>query len=160
MTTTLARTTEATSTLSRVLTFELGGEILAIRAETVREILEVPTVTRVPGAPEFHNGLINVRGAVVPLANLRIPFEMPVQACDQDTRVIVIEEIVDDSPEVVAILADKVTDVFEMELDNIHHPPSLGMQWRPEYIRGIGRKSERFVIIPDMSRIFSEYLHK
>lgn len=160
MTANISAAADAKPAASRVLTFDLGGEIFAIRAESVREILEVPPVTRVPGAPEFHNGLINVRGAVVPLANLRFPFEMPERACDEDTRVIVLEEMVDDSPEIIAILADKVTDVYELEMENIHHPPSIGMQWRPEFISGIGRKSERFVIVPDMSRIFRDYLTK
>jgi purine-binding chemotaxis protein CheW len=158
MTANISAVADAKLAVSRVLTFDLGGEIFAIRAESVREILEVPPVTRVPGAPEFHNGLINVRGAVVPLANLRFPFEMPDRACDEDTRVIVLEEMVDDSPEIIGIFADKVTDVYEMEMENIHQPPGIGMQWRPEFISGIGRKSGRFVIVPDMTRIFREYL--
>ena len=145
---------------SRVLTFDLGGEVFAIPASSVREILEVPSVTYVPGAPDFNNKLINVRGAVVPLANLRIPFGMADQTSDEDTRVIVIEEQIDEGSEIIGIMADKVTDVYEMNCVTIDVAPTIGSQWRPEFIHGIGRKSEKFVIIINMVRIIQEYMPK
>lgn len=144
--------------LTRVLSFDLGGEMFAIPADTVREILEVPPVTRVPGAPDFSNGLINVRGAVLPLADLRVPFAMAPRAHDEDTRVIVIEEQIGEQAESIGIVADRVTDVYEMDREAIDEAPPLGMRWRPEFIIGIGRKADRFVILPDMPRIFREYL--
>lgn len=140
----------------RVLLFDLDTETFAMPADCVREILEVPPVTQVPGAPEFTSGLINVRGAVVPLADLRIPFAMPASAADQDTRIIVIEDEIDGSREIIGILADRVSDVCELDDREVDAAPGYGMRWRPEFIRGIGRKAGAFVIIPDMQQIFRE----
>lgn len=147
---------DAAMLAQRVLLFGLDSETLAIPADCVREILEVPPITRVPGAPDFTNALVNVRGAVVPLADLRIPFAMPPCAADEDTRIIVIEEDFGGEREVIGILADRVSDVCLLDDHAIDTAPGFGMRWRPEFIRGIGRKAGSFVIIPDIQRIFRD----
>jgi len=143
----------------RMLTFDIGSEAFAIRADCVREILEVPHVTHVPGAPAFVNALINVRGTVAPLTDLRIAFALDSATHNEDTRVIVIEELIEDTRETIAILADKVNDVCELDGGQVEQPPVIGTRWRPELIEGIGRKGERFVIVPDIARIMGEYIH-
>ncbi len=138
----------------RALTLRLDDELFAIRAESVREILDLVAVTVVPNASPFAPGLINVRGRVVPLANLKVAFGMPEREPDQDTRVVVIETVIEDEPTIVGILADKVYDVTDIEPAAIEEAPRVGMRWRPDYVRGIGKRRGEFIIIPDMERIF------
>jgi len=148
---------ENTVTLpDRMLTFALGGEFFAIDAQCVREILEVPPITRVPGAPAFADGLVNVRGAIVPLADLAVVFGMALTAHAEDTRVIVIEAEIEGEAATIGILADKVLDVATMDGVPIDAPPPVGMKWRPEFIRGIAHHAGRFIILPDLARIFTD----
>lgn len=142
----------------RLLTFDLASEVFAISAESVQEILEVPQITRVPGASAFANGLVNVRGTVVPLADLRVPFGMEPRAHCEDTRVIVIEDEIAGDREMFAILADKVNDVADLDDTDLDEAPRIGSRWPPEYIVGIGRRADRFVIIPNIRRIFGDLL--
>ncbi|WP_423069378.1 chemotaxis protein CheW [Devosia sp. CN2-171] len=138
----------------RALTLRLDDELFAIKAESVREILDLVAVTEVPNASPFAAGLINVRGRVVPLTNLKVAFGMPRREPDQDTRIVVIETEIEDEPSVVGILADKVFDVTDIEPAAIEEAPRVGMRWRPDYVRGIGKRRGDFIIIPDMQRIF------
>lgn len=144
----------ATGGALKVLTLGLQGEIFAIEAGSVREILDVVPITEVPNARAFVGGLINVRGRVVPLADLRVMFGMDRPPPDADTRIVVIEIDLEGDPTIAAILADRVHDVTDIELAAIEEAPRVGMRWRTEYVRGIGRRGEDFVIIPDMGRIF------
>jgi purine-binding chemotaxis protein CheW len=138
----------------QVLTLGLQDEVFAIEAESVREILDVVPITRVPNARPFVGGLINVRGRVVPLADLRVMFGMDRPPPGPDTRIVVIEIDLDGEPTIAAILADKVHDVTDIEASTIEEAPKVGMRWRAEYVRGIGKRGEDFIIIPDMGRIF------
>jgi purine-binding chemotaxis protein CheW len=138
----------------RALTLRLDDELFAIRADSVREILDLVPVTEVPNAPPFASGLINVRGRVVPLANLKVAFGMAERPADNDTRVVVIETEIDEEPSIVGILADKVFEVTDIEPAAIEEAPRVGMRWRPDYVRGIGKRRGDFIIIPDMQRIF------
>ncbi|WCT78329.1 chemotaxis protein CheW [Novosphingobium humi] len=142
----------------RVLTFALDGEIFAIDAQAVREILEVPTITRVPGAPDFASGLINVRGAIVPLTDLAVAFGMARADHGEDTRVIVIEAEVEGEPTTIGLVADKVLDVAAMEGVAVEEAPPVGMRWRADFIRAIARPQGQFVILPDLELIFAESL--
>jgi purine-binding chemotaxis protein CheW len=142
----------------KALTFALQGEIFAIDAEGVREILDLVPITEVPSAPEFANGLINVRGRVVPLADLRVTFGMDRPEADADTRIVVIEIELGGEPAIVGILADKVHDVADIETAAIEEAPKVGMRWRSDYVRGIGKRNGDFIIIPDMGRIFENEL--
>jgi len=138
----------------RALTLRLDDEYFAIEAESVREILDLVPVTEVPNASPFAPGLINVRGRVVPLADLKVAFGMPQAKTDQDTRIVVIETEIDNEPTVVGILADKVYDVTDIEPSAIEEAPRVGMRWRSDYVRGIGKRNGNFIIIPDLHRIF------
>ncbi|MCK5933653.1 MAG: chemotaxis protein CheW [Fulvimarina manganoxydans] len=135
------------------LTIRLQDEMFALEATHVREILDPVPITRVPNAGEFVGGLINVRGSVVPLADLRVSFGMERPPADTDTRIVVMEIDLDGEPMVAGILADKVYDVTDITAASIEDAPKVGMRWPAEYVRGIGRRGEDFVIIPDMNRI-------
>ena len=138
----------------KALTIRLQDELFAVEAGSVREILDLVPITEVPNASPFVGGLINVRGRVVPLADLRVMFGMDRPEPDQDTRIVVMEVDIDGEPTVAGILADKVHDVTDIEAASIEEAPKVGMRWRPEFIRGIGKRNGGFIIIPDLGRIF------
>ncbi|ORE86515.1 chemotaxis protein CheW [Aurantimonas sp. 22II-16-19i] len=135
------------------LTIRLQDEMFALEATHVREILDPVPITRVPNAGDFVGGLINVRGNVVPLADLRVSFGMDRPPPDADTRIVVMEIDLDGEPLVAGILADKVYDVTDITAASIEDAPRVGMRWPAEFVRGIGRRDDDFVIIPDMNRI-------
>ncbi len=136
------------------LTIGLDREIFAIEATSVREIFDLVPICEVPNSPGFVRGLINVRGRVVPLADLRVVFGMNRKEPDADTRIVVLEVDIDAEPTIVAIVADRVNDVTDLETAAMEAPPAVGMRWRPEYVRSIARRGEGFIIIPDLGRIF------
>lgn len=138
-----------------VLTVDLEGETFALEASCVHEILDLVPVTEVPDARPFVNGLINVRGKVVPLADLRLKFGMEPAPPTIDTRIVVIEVEIDGEPTTVGVRADKVHEVTQLTRASLSDTPRLGMRWRPEFIRCIGRRQGDFVIVLDIGRIFS-----
>jgi len=138
-----------------VLTLDLQGEIFALDAACVREILDPPPITDVPGSRPFVRELINVRGKVVPVADLRIMFGMPFKPPTLDTRIVVIEIEIDGDPTIVGIRADKVYEVTEIAAAALEETPRIGMRWRPEFIRCIGKRGADFIIVVDIEAIFS-----
>jgi len=136
------------------LTLRLQDELFAIGAGSVREILDLVPITEVPNASPFVNGLINVRGRVVPLADLRVMFGMDRPEPDQDTRIVVMEIDVDGEPTIAGVLADKVHDVTDIEAASIEEAPKVGMRWHPAFIKGIGKRNGGFIIIPNLEKIF------
>ena len=147
-------TATSKKTVMRALTIRLQDEIFALEATSVREILDPVPITKVPNAPDFVSGLINVRGTVVPLADLRVVFGMERPPTDQDTRIVVIEFDLDGDPMVAGILADKVHEVTEIDAGSMETVPAVGMRWPPAFIRSIGKRDDGFIIIPDLQRIF------
>lgn len=146
--------TDTTIGAMKALTLRLQDELFAVEAGSVREILDLVPITEVPNASPFVGGLINVRGRVVPLADLRVIFGMDRPEPDQDTRIVVMEVDIDGEPTIAGILADKVHDVTDIEAASIEEAPKVGMRWRPEFIRGIAKHNGGFIIIPDLGRIF------
>lgn len=139
-----------------VVTMRLGGEVMAIPTDCLREILEPVPVTRVPRAGAFSNGLINVRGAVVPLADLRVAFGMGLCAATEDTRMVVLDVPVAGETVTVAIIADKVHDVSRFDPAGIEELPDVGHGWPAEFVRGIGKWQDDFVLLPDLETVFSQ----
>ena len=137
----------------QVLMVGLGNEIFAIETDMVREIIDPVPVTRVAGARSFLPALINVRGNVIPLADLRIRFGMARAAQTPDTRIVVVEVEIDGDPVTLGLLADKVYEVTEVSTKHAQQTPRLGSHWRPEFIRFITKWNDEFVIVPDMARI-------
>ncbi len=140
---------------TQYLTFKVGEEVFALDVIQVREVLDMSPITRVPRSPEFMRGVINVRGSVVPVVDLRLKFGLTKTESTVDTRIVVIEIGIDGEATVLGALADSVDEVIEMEPDRIEPPPRIGMRWRTEFIKGIGKHNEAFVIILDIDRVFS-----
>jgi purine-binding chemotaxis protein CheW len=145
-------------TISRdleVLTLGLDGEVFAVEADIVREILDMVPVTEVPNAPAFAGGLINVRGKVVPLVDLRVKFGMALKPATIDTRIVVIEVEVDAEPTIIGIVADRVFEVTGIAAASQEETPRIGMRWRSDFIRCIGKRAADFIIVLDIDRIIA-----
>jgi purine-binding chemotaxis protein CheW len=139
----------------QVVMVGLGEEKFALEAELVREIIDPVPVTPVAGARAFVPSVINVRGNVIPLADLRIRFGMPAAEASVDTRIVVVELKIDNEPVLVGLTADKVYEVTEIIRTDVQQTPRVGMHWRPEFIRFITKWREEFVIVPNMERILN-----
>ncbi|MBU1312595.1 MAG: chemotaxis protein CheW [Alphaproteobacteria bacterium] len=137
------------------LLFDLNGETLALDAKVVQEILDVMPETRVPGSPNFVSSVINFRGKVIPLADIRIAFGMDAGEASIDSRIIVIEVDVDGDPVLVGIKADKVHEVTSLSKAASEAPPSVGMRWRADYISCLVKREAEFIIIPNLQAIFT-----
>jgi purine-binding chemotaxis protein CheW len=139
----------------QVVMIGLGEEKFALDAGLVREIIDPVPVTKVAGARAFVPSVINVRGNVIPLADLRIRFGMPQLDDSADTRIVVIEIELDGEPVLVGVTADKVYEVTEISQTDVQQTPRVGMHWKPEFIRFIAKWREEFVIVPNMERILN-----
>jgi purine-binding chemotaxis protein CheW len=139
----------------KIVTLGLREEVFAVDAGLVREILDLVPITVVPNADRFVNGLINVRGKVVPLADLHVRFGMETPPPGIDTRIVVVEVELDGEQITVGLLADKVYEVSEVLIGSLRETPKLGMRWRPEFIQGIGRRGSEFMAIVDLPRLLS-----
>ncbi len=137
------------------ITFSLENEMFAVDVSQVREILDSTRITKIPQAPEFMCGVINVRGSVVPVVDMRLKFGMNSAESTANTRIIVLELQSDDETLILGALADSVKDVVELEKGQIEDPPRIGSRWKTEFIRGIGKHNDEFIIILDIDRIFS-----
>jgi purine-binding chemotaxis protein CheW len=137
------------------LTFQLGEEVFALDVSHVREILEFTTVTKVPRTPEFMRGVINLRGSVVPVLDMRLKFGLTQTQKTVDTCVIVVEVFFEDETTIIGALVDSVQEVFELEPDQIEPAPKIGTQLNTEFIKGMGKRDERFIILLDIDKVFS-----
>jgi len=142
---------------SQYLTFRLDQEMFAIDVFQVREVLDMDTITKVPQAPAFMRGVINVRGSVVPVVDMRIKFGLPQVETTIDTRIVVMEVNLDGDITVLGAIADSVNEVMELEPDQIEPPPKIGSRWRTEFIKGVGKRNQQFIILLDVDRLFSTH---
>jgi len=143
------------SDLAQYLTFKLEDEIFAIDVYQVREVLDMEKITKVPQSPDYMRGVINVRGSVVPIVDLRIKFGLPETQTTQDTRIVVMEIEIDDDIAVIGSIADSVNEVMELSSSQIEAPPKIGKRWRSEVIKGVGKRDDKFILILDVNLVFS-----
>ncbi len=141
---------------AQYITFKLGDESFAINVAHVREVLEISQITKVPTAPPYMRGVVNVRGKAIPVVDLRRKFGLPPVPDTVHTRIIVLELELDGETTVVGGVADSVHEVIELEPGQINPPPRIAMRWRTELINGMGRRGDEFLIILDINRVFSE----
>jgi len=137
------------------LSFKLAEEVFALDVAKVREILEFTSITKVPKTPEFMRGVINLRGGVVPVIDLRLNFGMTCTEQTVNTCIIVVEVILDGDVIVLGILADSVQEVVEMEPDYIEPAPHIGTRLNTEFIKGMGKVNNDFIMILDIDKVFS-----
>ena len=148
----------ASATISdtrQYLTFKLAEEVFALEVTNVREILEFIPITKVPRTPDFMTGVINLRGSVVPVTDMRLKFGMSETEKTVNTCIIVVEVNIDGEKALLGALVDSVQEVFELEAQQIEPPPRLGLGMKTEFIEGMGKRDNQFVIILDIDRVFS-----
>ena len=139
----------------QVLMLGLAGEMFALDARQVREILDPIPVTRVPGAQSYVSSVLNVRGKVIPLADLRVRFGMPPASITSDSRFIVLEIDLAGEPTTIGIVADKVYEVTDLDTSTLQKAPPIGMRWRPEFIAAIAKWKDEFIVLPNMAKILN-----
>ena len=131
--------------------FELGGETYSLNVTQVQSIIPMQEITTVPGAPSFVEGVVNLRGAVIPVVDLRSRFNLVLPANGRKP-VIIITELGDLQ---VGLIVDRVTNVTKIAEETIEPPSPLLVSIETAYLRGIGRFRERLVILLDLARVFS-----
>jgi purine-binding chemotaxis protein CheW len=137
------------------LTFKLGNEIFATDVAKVREVLDLTTITQIPRTPEFMAGVINLRGSVVPVVDLRLCFEMSKTESTRNTCIVVVEVLLDSESTIIGALTDSVEEVIDLEPEQIQPAPRIGTQIRTDFIKGMGKRDTQFIIILDIDRVFS-----
>lgn len=141
--------------MQQCLTFLLEDEIFSLDIAKVHEVLDYTLITRVPRMPEYLQGVINLRGRVVPVVDLRLLFGMPPTGVSVNTCIIIVEATVNSEPVVLGLLADAVQEVLELAPETIKPAPRIGTKLDSRFIKGMGRQGERFLIILDIDRVFS-----
>jgi purine-binding chemotaxis protein CheW len=142
--------------IRQYLTFQLGDEVFALDVSNVREILELTTVTKVPRTPEYMRGVINLRGSVVPVLDMRSKCGLGRTEKTVNTCIIVVEVSLEEEKMIMGALVDSVQEVFELEPGQIEPVPRIGTKLNTEFIKGMGKKDDRFMIILDIDKLFSQ----
>lgn len=138
------------------LTFILDGEQFGVDVRETREILDLPALTRIPQSPDYMLGVINLRGTIVPVVDLRRKFATAGGEERANSCVIVLEVTTAEGLSIIGVLADEVCEVIDLAAAEIQPAPRFGNRMRTEYIKGLGQHQERFVILLETARIFRE----
>ena len=140
---------------AQYITFKLGDELFAINVSQVREVLELSLITKVPSAPDYMRGVVNVRGKATPVVDLGLKFGLPTTPDTVNSRIVVMELELDGELTIVGGLADSVHEVVELEQSQINPPPRIAMRWRTELIQGMARRGDDFIIILNINPVFA-----
>jgi purine-binding chemotaxis protein CheW len=147
--------TTETMDITQYLTFKLADEVFALDITKVREVLDYTTITKVPRTSEFMRGVINLRGSVVPVVDLRLKFGMTKTEKTVNTCIIITEVSIDGEPMILGALADSVQEVVDLGPEQIEPAPKIGVKLDTEFITGMGKQHDKFIIILDIDKIFS-----
>jgi purine-binding chemotaxis protein CheW len=146
---------DAATSISQYLTFKLDQELFAVDICKVREVLELSTMTKVPRTPDFMRGVINLRGSVVPVVDVRLKLGLGMTDRTVDTCVVIAEIAVDGERTVLGALVDSVQEVIDLDANHLAPPPHLGSRVDASVIRGMGKRDDQFIMILDLDRVFT-----
>ncbi|OGI07488.1 MAG: chemotaxis protein CheW [Candidatus Margulisbacteria bacterium GWF2_35_9] len=141
--------------VTQYLTFMLEEEIFALDISQVREVLEYTKSTKVPRTPEYMIGVINLRGSVVPVVDMRNKFRLKPMTISVDTCIIILEISIEGEESVIGALVDSVREVIELEPNQMEPPPKIGSKLNTDYIKNMGKINGDFIIILDVDKVFS-----
>lgn len=144
-----------TTATTQYLTFGLGEEEFALEIARVREVLDYTTITKVPRMPDFLRGVINLRGNVVPVIDLRLKLGMSAVQKTKDTCIVIVEIRMDGEQMQLGSLTDSVQEVIDLDPGQIEPAPRIGTKLNTEFIKGMGKRNDRFLIILDIDRVLS-----
>ncbi len=136
----------------QLVTFSLGNEEFSVDILKVQEIIRLMELTRVPKAPEFIEGVINLRGKVIPVMDLRKRFSMPEAEDNSEARIIVVEL----HNATVGFRVDGVSEVLRLPADTVDPPPTMVCGIETEYIKGVGKLDDRLIILLDIDKVLTE----
>ena len=137
------------------LSFRLGDEIFAAGVAKVIEILEVPKITKVPKSPGYMRGVLNLRGSVLPVIDTRLKFGMSTTTDTVNTCIMVLNIQIDNDSFVLGALVDAVQEVFELSDDEIKPAPSIGSKYKSEFIEGMVKTNDQFIMMLNLDKVFS-----
>jgi len=137
------------------LTFQLGNETFAIGILSIREIIEFGALTEVPMTPPFVRGVINLRGAVVPVFDLAVRFGRAPQSTTRRTCIVIVDVTTETGVQEMGIVVDAVNEVIEIPPSEIEPPPEFGARVRSDFIKGMGKIAGKFVVLLDVNRVLS-----
>jgi purine-binding chemotaxis protein CheW len=140
---------------TQYLTFKLGDEVFALDIGKVREVLDFTSVTKVPQTPDYMSGVINLRGNVVPVVDMRLKFDLSQTEKTVNTCVIITEIEVDGENTIIGAMADSVQEVLDLEPVQIEPPPRIGAKLNTDFIMGMGKHNDQFIIILNIDKVFS-----
>jgi purine-binding chemotaxis protein CheW len=136
----------------QLVTFHIGEEEFAVDILNVQEINRMVEVTKVPGSPEFVEGIINLRGKVIPIIDLRKRFGIHSRVTDKSTRIIVVEL----SKKVIGFIVDSVSEVLRINSSICEPPPNIVSNINTEYITAVGKLEDRLLILLDLEKVLSQ----
>ena len=145
---------ETEAATNQFLTFSLDQEIYAMDIDSVKEVLELTRITKVPRTPESMRGVINLRGHAVPVFDLRKKFHLPMGDDTVDTCIIILDVEQENDSLTIGALVDSVSEVIEIRPDSIEPVPTMGLSLDNRFVKGMGRRDDDFVIILDCMKIF------
>jgi purine-binding chemotaxis protein CheW len=148
-------TSEVKAKVESYLSFKLGDEIFASNVSKVLNILEMTKITKVPKAPPYMKGVINLRGSVLPLIDTRIKFGMTETVFTTNTCILVLDIILNDESVKIGALVDSVQEVLEISEDQIQPIPSLGSKYKSDFIDGMAKVNDNFIMLLNVEQIFS-----
>jgi purine-binding chemotaxis protein CheW len=137
------------------LTFVLGGEVFAIGILAIKEIIEYTSPVEVPMMPAYVRGVINLRGAVVPVADLCVRFGRPASPVTKRTCIVIVEIAADGERQDVGLVVDAVNEVLDIPRADIEPPPAFGAKIRAEFIRGMGKVNGKLVMLLDVTQMLA-----
>jgi purine-binding chemotaxis protein CheW len=146
---------EGITEVTQYLSFHLDEEEFALEITRVREVLDFTRITKVPQSPPFMKGVINLRGSVVPVVDLKDKFGIGQTEKTVLTRIIICEIMIDEGMTVIGALADSVHEVMDIEPQNIEPAPKIGTRLNTEFLKGMGKRDDEFIMILDIDKIFS-----
>ncbi|HUX06031.1 MAG TPA: chemotaxis protein CheW [Acidobacteriota bacterium] len=139
----------------KYLTFTLGDEVYGLEILKVQEIIGMMSVTRVPRTPDFIRGVINLRGKVIPVVDLRIKFGLDAKDDTEKTVIIVVQVIRDSQPVTMGTIVDEVSEVMDIEAGQIEPPPQLGADVDTDFILGMGKIADKVVMLLDADKVLT-----
>jgi purine-binding chemotaxis protein CheW len=142
--------------VTQYLAFQMTGEEYAVELPRVREIIQLDAVTRVPSAPPWVTGVVNLRGSVVPVVDLAVKFGMEPARITRWTCLVIVEVELDGEPVVMGVLADTVSQVLDLAPGDIEPPPAFGTRVGGEHLLGMARQGNRFALLLDLDRVLTE----
>jgi purine-binding chemotaxis protein CheW len=144
-----------TQRTDQYLTFQLAGEVFAIGILAIREIIEYASLTTVPMMPGYVRGVINLRGAVVPVLDLLVRFGRSPAEVTRRTCIVIVEIATPDGRQVFGVVVDSVNAVLDIPAADIEPPPSFGARIQTDFIQGMGRVNDRFVVLLDVNHVLA-----